>query len=130
VAAVASTLDRDVLDDLVNRLAGRRVVVVVGGGTAPATATAVHGLAEAANWPVLADPRSGAYNERPSTVAHWDALLRLPDFVTRHQPDVVLRVGAPPASKVLAEWLANRPTRSCCHPAPGWPTRSAAPRSW
>ena len=107
MVSAASTVDRDLLDDLVNRLAGRRVVVVVGGGSAAGTADAVHGLAEAANWPVLADSRSGAYNERPSTVAHWDALLRLPDFVERHQPDVVLRIGAPPASKVLAEWLAQ-----------------------
>ena len=109
VVAAPSTLHPELLDDLVRRLAGRRVVVVAGGGCVAGTAEAVHGLAEAANWPVLADPRSGASNERPSTVAHWDSLLRLPDFVTRHQPEVVLRVGAPPASKVLAEWLAQSP---------------------
>ena len=67
---------------------------------------AVHELAAAAGWPVLADPRSGCRVARPNTVAAFDDLLRHPGFAADHTPEVVLRLGAPPASKVLAQWLA------------------------
>jgi 2-succinyl-5-enolpyruvyl-6-hydroxy-3-cyclohexene-1-carboxylate synthase len=53
-------------------------------------------------WPVLADPASGL--RTPGSVGAFDAILRagvLPD------PDLVVRVGDAPASKVLAQWLAR-----------------------
>jgi 2-succinyl-5-enolpyruvyl-6-hydroxy-3-cyclohexene-1-carboxylate synthase len=64
-------------------------------------------LAEALHWPILADPRSGARTPGPSTVAAFDALLRDPAFADAHRPDVVVRLGEAPASKVLDRWIAT-----------------------
>src|SRR5262249_34977477 len=103
---------------LIERLApyaGRRGVVVAGGGAAggagPGAATPGAGdpapLIEAARglgWSVFADPRSGCRLPADPVVAAADALLRVPE-VAAWRPDVVLRLGAPWASKVLTQWL-------------------------
>ena len=52
-------------------------------------------------WPVLADPLSGLRG--PGAIGAFDSLLRTGAMPT---PEVVVRVGDPPASKVLAQWLA------------------------
>jgi len=91
------------LASLAGLLQGRGVVVAGGGsGSAPG---AVAALAGALGWPVLADPRSGCRTATPTTVAAADALLRSDRFAAAHRPDVVLRLGTPPASKVVGEWL-------------------------
>jgi 2-succinyl-5-enolpyruvyl-6-hydroxy-3-cyclohexene-1-carboxylate synthase len=77
-----------------------RGVVVAGAGADPA---GVSRLAEATGWPVLADPLSGC--RLPGSVAAFDALLRVRSFAETSRPDVVVRVGAAPASRVLGEWL-------------------------
>ncbi len=41
----------------------------------------------------------------PSTIAHYDGLLRDPSFADAARPDVVVRLGGLPASKVLGEQL-------------------------
>ncbi len=89
---------------IVERLAGRRGVIVAGGGAVDDPA-AVARLAVALGWPVLADPRSGCRTTSSATVAAADALLRHAGFAADHRPEAVLRLGAPPASKVLGEWL-------------------------
>ncbi len=61
---------------------------------------------EAAGWPLLADPLSGA-RRGAAAVAHYDALLREETFAASHRPDLVLRVGDLPVSKPLREWLAG-----------------------
>jgi 2-succinyl-5-enolpyruvyl-6-hydroxy-3-cyclohexene-1-carboxylate synthase len=91
------------VDALVSVLDQPRGVIVAGGGAGDPEA--VHALAAAAGWPVLADPRSGCRLPRPTTVAAFDDLLRHPGFAADHTPTVVLRLGRPPASKVLAQWL-------------------------
>jgi 2-succinyl-5-enolpyruvyl-6-hydroxy-3-cyclohexene-1-carboxylate synthase len=63
-------------------------------------------LCEAAGWPLLADPLSGA-RRGAAAVAHYDALLRDEAFVAAHRPDLVLRVGDLPVSKPLRTWLAG-----------------------
>jgi 2-succinyl-5-enolpyruvyl-6-hydroxy-3-cyclohexene-1-carboxylate synthase len=78
-----------------------RGVVGAGAGADPA---GVSRLAEATGWPVLADPLSGC--RLPGSVAAFDALLRVRSFAETSRPDVVVRVGAAPASRVLGEWLA------------------------
>lgn len=89
----------------IERLAGRQGVIVVGAdGGDP---DAVHELAAALGWPVLADPRSGARTGAPTTVSTIDLLLRDGAIADRLLPDVVLRLGAPWASKVLGQWLAR-----------------------
>lgn len=80
---------------------GARGVIVAGAGTGDPAA--VHALADAMQWPVLADPRSGCRVPRRTTIAAADAILR----AHRFEPEFVLRVGAPWASKVLNQWLAS-----------------------
>ncbi len=105
VAPTSTALaDRELLH-LVGVLAGKRVLMVAGAGAGDPSA--IHALARVGGWPVIADPRSGCRLPRPTTVAHADALLRVATFAAEHRPDVVLRVGAPPASKVVAQWLAG-----------------------
>jgi 2-succinyl-5-enolpyruvyl-6-hydroxy-3-cyclohexene-1-carboxylate synthase len=46
----------------------------------------------------------------PTAVTTFDSLLRHREFADVHTPEVVVRIGRPPASRVLAEWIA----RSSC----------------
>ncbi|MBJ7271127.1 MAG: 2-succinyl-5-enolpyruvyl-6-hydroxy-3-cyclohexene-1-carboxylic-acid synthase [Ilumatobacteraceae bacterium] len=64
-------------------------------------------LAESLGWPVLADPRSKVRVEHRLVIAAADSILRDQRFAESHTPDVVLRFGTPPASKVVNTWLAN-----------------------
>ena len=74
-----------------------RGLVVAGWGAGVRPATVLR-FAEAAGWPVLADPLSNL--RVPGTVATYDPLLRVPGFADDHRPDVVLRIGAPTTNKV------------------------------
>src|SRR5262249_47312301 len=67
---------------------------------------AAAGFAAAAGWPVLADPLSGA-RRGGAAIAHYDAMLRAPEFAQRVRPDLVVRVGDLPTSKPLRSWLAG-----------------------
>jgi len=62
-------------------------------------------LAENLGWPIIADPRSGTRVPNKLVVAGADAILRDEDFSKRLRPDVVLRFGTLPASKVVNSWL-------------------------
>ncbi|MBI4883882.1 MAG: 2-succinyl-5-enolpyruvyl-6-hydroxy-3-cyclohexene-1-carboxylic-acid synthase [Actinobacteria bacterium] len=90
----------------VTELAGmfdqQRGVIIAGGGVDDAAAVGL--LAEALQWPVLADPRSGC-RQLAQAVSCFDSLLRGAQFATDHRPSVVLHLGEPPASKVLGQWL-------------------------
>lgn len=92
---------------LTGRMSGRRGVIVAGAGaeSGPGGAAAVQRLAERLGWPMLADPRSGCRDASPATVGAFDGLLRHAGFASEMAPEVVLRLGAPPASKVLSSWL-------------------------
>ncbi len=68
--------------------------------------TAVAACAEALGWPLLADPLSGA-RRGGAAIAHYDALLRDPEVASGLSPDLVLRVGDLPVSKLLRGWLAG-----------------------
>lgn len=98
-------------------VAGAKGVVVAGRGTTDPDA--VVALAADLGWPLLADPSSGCRG--PSTVAAFDALLRTP-FAERVRPEVILRVGGLPASKVLGQWLESCAAHELVvAPAPWWP---------
>lgn len=113
----------------------RRGLIVAGAGAGdPASLLAA---AAALSWPIVADPRSGCRLAGEAAlgatvVAGADALLRCEDWLGGHEPEVVLRAGDPPASKVLAEWLAGTAARGAVHVAadPYWawkdPGRQAA----
>lgn len=103
-ARVTDAADLDVTA-LADAVAARRGVLVAG---APIEwPEAVHTLAARLRWPVLADPRSGCRLPKEATVSHFDALLRSERFARAQRPDIVLRLGALPASKVLDQWLAG-----------------------
>jgi 2-succinyl-5-enolpyruvyl-6-hydroxy-3-cyclohexene-1-carboxylate synthase len=70
-------------------------------------ANSVIQLAENLGWPVLADPRSKVRVEHRLVVAAADSILRDQKFAESHTPDVVIRFGTPPASKVVNTWLGN-----------------------
>jgi 2-succinyl-5-enolpyruvyl-6-hydroxy-3-cyclohexene-1-carboxylate synthase len=91
--------------DLIRQSSNRRGVIVAGAGSGDPDG--VHELAGVLGWPVLADPRSGCRRPGGTTIAAFDALLRHGPLATELTPEVVLRAGAPPASKVLAGWLAT-----------------------
>lgn len=129
-----------VLEDL----RGRRGVIVAGRGSEP---VAVRPLAEAYGWPVLADPLGGCRAAGPTTIAAFDLLARTPGWAESHRPEAVVRIGAPPASKALADWLRNvpiqvvvdptrvfaDPDRRATHLVTGLPAgddQAAAPADW
>jgi len=100
-------------------------------GRGSASADSVQALADALSWPVLADMQSGCRRPVPSTVAAFDDLLRHASFAADHTPEVVLRLGAPPASKVLSQWLAASGAEQIqVHPNAAWidPEHTAAMR--
>ncbi len=77
--------------------------VIVAGGRSGVDPAEVERLAERLGWPVLADPSSGLRGAANSVTA-FDSLLRHDDFARAHAPEVVIRVGRAPASKVLSQW--------------------------
>jgi len=83
----------------------QRGVILVGGrsGVPRADVIALHGLTE---WPMIADPQSGL-RDHPGAVVTADALLRHQRFADDHLPTVIVRVGRPSASKLLAQWSAR-----------------------
>jgi 2-succinyl-5-enolpyruvyl-6-hydroxy-3-cyclohexene-1-carboxylate synthase len=84
--------------------ADRGVIVAGAGSGDPAV---VHALSAATGWPVLADPRSGCRSSSAGVVAAFDPILRHGPTAAAFAPDVVLRLGMPPASKVLGSWIAS-----------------------
>jgi len=102
-----------VVDELAAVLAGRRGLIVAGPGPYPAGFTpAVGRLAAALGWPLLADPLSGLRRDERTAdmvIARYDALLRRRAFADACEPEVILRFGTPPVSKVLNQFLAARP---------------------
>lgn len=64
-------------------------------------------FAQHIGWPVFADPRSGLRVCESNVVIAFDSILRSEGFAGSHVPDVVVRVGEPPASKVTAQWLTR-----------------------
>ncbi len=88
--------------DPIPELAGRRGLIVVGGRHGQ-TADDIVALQQRSGWPILADPTSGM-RELPGVISMADGMLRHERFAHDHLPDVILRIGRPAASKVLAQW--------------------------
>jgi 2-succinyl-5-enolpyruvyl-6-hydroxy-3-cyclohexene-1-carboxylate synthase len=85
----------------------RKGVIVAGRHERPTPlGEAAAQLSMALGWPLLADPMSGA-RRGDGAIAHYDALLRTPEFVREHAPEVVVRVGDLPVSKPLRTWLGE-----------------------
>lgn len=56
--------------------------------------------------PVLADPLSNLRSDS-RTISTYDAWLRSPRIASSVRPDWVVRIGRPPTSKALGQWLAS-----------------------
>jgi 2-succinyl-5-enolpyruvyl-6-hydroxy-3-cyclohexene-1-carboxylate synthase len=100
VPAIAAPLD----------LGGLAVLCVVGRGVSRET------IAEcrARNWVVLGDATANG------TLSYFDSLLRSPAFVDHVKPDVVVRLGGLPASKVLGEQLRKWGSRTVAFEGAGF----------
>ena len=77
--------------------------LIVAGGRSGVAPDEVVALRERTGWPILADPTSGLRGI-DGVVSTPDALLRHEGFASAQLPDVIVRVGRPAASKVLAQW--------------------------
>lgn len=101
--------DPDQLQRLVQKLSGRPGLIIAGPESSEIKhAEALLQLAEVLGAPVLADPLSGLrFGEHPQEllICHYDSFLRQAGFAEHHQPDWILRLGAMPVSKSLAEAL-------------------------
>ena len=84
--------------------AGRGLIIV--GGRSGVSAAQVSTLSEQTGWPVIADPLS-KMRGLPGVISTADALVRSERFAADHLPDVIVRIGRPAASKVLAQWTAR-----------------------
>lgn len=97
-------LDGDQVEGLALSLRGARSGLIVA-GRGCGDPDAVEHLARSVGWPVIADSRSGC-QESDVAVLHADAILRVPEFADRVRPDLVVRLGESPASKVVNQWIA------------------------
>ncbi len=79
-----------------------RGLILVGGRHGLARAD-IDELARRTGWPVLADPTSGV-RDLAGAISMADGMLRNQLFADGHLPDVIVRIGRPAASKVLAQW--------------------------
>ena len=95
------------LSEIIKAISGRRGVIIAGRGAS----RDVLSLSEALGWPIFADAVSGVRESNNLVVIGFDAILRSDLFATSHVPEVVLRIGAPPASKVLAQWIKKNDCR-------------------
>lgn len=95
-----SVLDDDRKEQLRRRFDVERPLLVVGRG-AP---DALIDVATERRWPVVAESRK---RRSSAVITHFDSLLRTLEFADSHVPDLVVRVGDAPASKVFAQWLSN-----------------------
>ncbi len=121
----SAAASHDALVDLAALLNSQRGVIVAGHGCGDPDAVVL--LAQALGWPVLADSRSGLRHFREVAVAAADQLLRHNRFASQHIPDVVLRLGEPPASKVLTQWLtASNAVQIQISAVPTWADPDAA----
>ncbi|HSC03661.1 MAG TPA: 2-succinyl-5-enolpyruvyl-6-hydroxy-3-cyclohexene-1-carboxylic-acid synthase [Solirubrobacteraceae bacterium] len=83
-----------------------RIVIVAGAERDAVAARELAGFAARAGIPLLADPLSGS-RHGPAAIAHYDLLLRDPQFADAHRPEFVIRTGDLPTSKPLRTWLAG-----------------------
>lgn len=104
-------------DEELRGLAGRllateRGLLVAGAATpmdgTPAAAGAVHELARATGWPVVAEPTSGLRTDPGTVVAHAPLLAGHPDLTRELTPDLVLRIGRTGLSREVAGLLTSK----------------------
>lgn len=110
----AAEIDHEAIDALQTLAASPRGVIVAGWGVDDPLPV-LH-LSARLGWPVLADPRSGCRDGSLTVpgavvVRHADPMLRIESVARSLRPDAVLRLGEPPASKVVNRWLTSSGAR-------------------
>jgi 2-succinyl-5-enolpyruvyl-6-hydroxy-3-cyclohexene-1-carboxylate synthase len=92
----------------------RRGLIICGPQNDPQFPAAVVRLAEALDWPLLADPlsqvRCGSLHSQ-CVIDSYDAFLRTEEVARRLAPELVLRFGATPVSKPLLQYLQRHAAR-------------------
>ena len=87
-----------------------RGIILCGPELTGLSSAGIFELSELLNWPIVADPMSnlrwGPY-DFSNLITTADTLLRVSRFAEQMKPEVVLRFGAIPTSKVLNDWLLN-----------------------
>ncbi|ALG14973.1 2-succinyl-5-enolpyruvyl-6-hydroxy-3-cyclohexene-1-carboxylic-acid synthase [Kibdelosporangium phytohabitans] len=79
--------------------------LVVAGAT-DVDPAAIAEFAEAAGWPILAEPHSNA-RRGPNALSAYGWLVRDPDFLAAHRPDLVVTVGRPGLNTVLLDLVED-----------------------
>ncbi|HUQ39206.1 MAG TPA: 2-succinyl-5-enolpyruvyl-6-hydroxy-3-cyclohexene-1-carboxylic-acid synthase [Acidimicrobiales bacterium] len=117
------------VDRLAFLIAAETRGVIVAGWGAGVDPEAVERFAAAAQWPVLADPLSGA-RQGPNAISTYDALLRSPGVLKSLRPDVAVRLGAPLTGRAGSSWLDASVRQVLVDPDGAWldPNRSSAER--
>ncbi|MEY3615433.1 MAG: 2-succinyl-5-enolpyruvyl-6-hydroxy-3-cyclohexene-carboxylic-acid synthase [Actinomycetota bacterium] len=93
------------LSQFVARCSAKRGVIVA--GARGPTPRVLMSLAHHLGWPVIADPLGGARSGDALAIRHADSWLRDTAIAARFAPEVVLRFGTLPASKVIGAWLRD-----------------------
>jgi 2-succinyl-5-enolpyruvyl-6-hydroxy-3-cyclohexene-1-carboxylate synthase len=125
----ASAPHSDDVHAVAERIAAEPCGAIVCGPCHEDVAEAASRLAAEAGWPLLAEPTSGARcgeHDLSHVIAHYDVLLRIPEFADTHVPELVMRVGDMPTSKPLREFVAKA-AQIVIDPHGAWnePTRTA-----
>lgn len=112
------TLGSDDVFALARRIEGRRGVILA--GAEPLSSQELVALAEALNWPIIADPLSGLRfgpHDRERIIARADLFLRgaVPPA------EIVLRLGAFPVSKAVGQWQGGAAERIVVSRDTRWP---------
>jgi 2-succinyl-5-enolpyruvyl-6-hydroxy-3-cyclohexene-1-carboxylate synthase len=107
-AASARRLDDGTVAALATRFAAvERGLLVVGSGAEDhAAADAVHALARATGWPVLAEGHT-ATRHRDGALQAWPHLVADAGFRAAHRPELVVRVGRATLTRPLAGLVAT-----------------------
>ncbi len=93
-----------------------RGLVICGDGDYPAQP--LLDLAEAAGWPVLAEPSSNA-RTGPLALSAYQYLLSDQEFLAAHQPDVIISAGRPGSFTRPARAAARQRPGAACSTRPG-----------
>lgn len=101
----------------------KRGVVLVGRLLHEAERQAVAKVAEALDWPVIADIGSGMrLGDDRNVIPYADQMLASEKFGWDHTPDTVLQFGPMVTSKRVGQWLARMRPKNWVQVA-GWPDR-------
>jgi 2-succinyl-5-enolpyruvyl-6-hydroxy-3-cyclohexene-1-carboxylate synthase len=101
--ATSAAVPADIPVNALDRLIGRKVMIIAGGRQRPGFGDAANRVAGSLLAPVLADPQCWVTGDH--TIENGDLLTTNRGLFELHSPDVVLRLGPLTTSKPLWSWL-------------------------